>query len=912
MRIEKHSNFLTDYVDFDTTYSDGVKEGRLQWNTTDGTLEVGMAGGSVNLQIGQEQLIRATNKTGSDIPNGTAVYVSGAQGSRPTIAPLDVTVNTIANAVVGVTTETITNDHSGYVTTVGLVRDVDTHLFTAGDILYASTTTPGGYQTTAPTSPNTVVGIGVCVFSNNESGIIGVFPRILSVLSSRSILNDAGGYYTGTNVETALQEVGADLSTITDNSTNWNTAYGWGDHAAEGYLTSFTETDPIFAASAAYGITGTNVSNWNTAYGWGDHSSAGYLPSATAATTYLKLDCSNDPLTGQLNITAPASSALAPPTNPAATIYYLTTPASPSATATYSQPSGYENSEQYFEYNIYSYKTIAGVKYVGQPAYIDFSDNGLGSDYYYVTLNWTAVTGVDGYFVVNESMGKFYDVATNSCIDTSTGGTAGSHTGTSASYDAGGYTHDYRIYSYDPINEYYSSTYIEDQVIDNASGDYCVIGITWTAADGCCYKVLKQDDYNGYAFDAGKFLTGTTLVDNGNWPDSATVTPTSTTMKAIVSTGGYYTTAKSSLGDLEAGAVTADSIACPLFSGSETHSGAISGTSISMSSSANLPIISSSGISASDTYLHQLSKSVTTVNTQSLISNNLTANSPDSWLTKTVAMIKNTFTDSSAGAGGKLYGVWNYATKSGNGKLDSMEAVRNEIIITSGGSKATYGVYSSAAVSGTFDGSFIWGNYLIANAKPNGTFSNIGANGAILYLGASTTGQTTTFTNAYAMNTSVSVNGFVSGTNLYGNYIDLQFTKVGTAVTNVYGFYYANSSVNGTVTNDYGIYIEDITLATNNYALYTKKGISRLGDQLSVVGWQDVVQEIVKAYSSQTANLVEWQNSSGTAMAGVSKNGGLIPASMADSAAANNTVYYSTTASRLVYKDGSGTVNNLY
>jgi len=860
-----------DAIDFDTTYSDGVKEGRLQWNTTDGTLEVGMAGGSVNLQIGQEQLIRATNKTGSDIPNGTAVSVSGAQGSRPTIIPLDVTTNVIANAVVGVTTETITNDHSGYVTTAGLVRDVDTHLFTAGSILYASETTPGGYQTTAPTSPNTVVGIGVCVFSNNESGIIGVFPRILSVLSSRSILNDAGGYYTGTNVETALQEVGADLSTITDNSTNWNTAYGWGDH-----------------------------------------SSAGYLPSATAATTYLKLDCSNDPLTGQLNITAPASSALAPPTNPAATIYYLTAPASPSATATYSQPSGYENSGQYFEYYIYSYKTIAGVKYVGQPAFIDFSDNGLGSDYYYVTLNWTAVTGVDGYFVVNESMGKFYDVATNSCVDTSTGGTAGAHTGTSAIYDAGGYTHDYRIYSYDPINEYYSSTYIEDQVIDNASGDYCVIGITWTAADGCCYKVLKQDDYNGYAFDAGKFLTGTTLVDNGNWPDGATVTPTSTTMKAIVSTGGFYITARSILGDLAAGAVTADSIACPLFSGSETHSGAISGTSISMSSSANLPIISSSGLSASDTYLHQLSKSVTTVNTQSLISNNLTANSSDSWLTKTVAMIKNTFTDSSAGAGGKLYGVWNYATKNGKGKLDSMEAVRNEIVITSGGSKATYGIYSSAAVSGTFDGSFIWGNYLIANAKPNGTFSNIGANGAILYLGASTTGQTTTFTNAYAMNTSVFVNGFVSGTNLFGNYIDLQFTKVGTTVTNVYGFYYANSSVTGTVTNDYGIYIEDITLATNNYALYTKKGINRLGDQLSVVGWQDVVQEIVKAYSSQTANLVEWQNSSGTAMAGVSKNGGLIPASMADSAAANNTVYYSTTASRLVYKDGSGTVNNLY
>lgn len=110
--------------------------------------------------------------------------------------------------------------------------------------------------------------------------------------------------------------------------TNWNTAYGWGNHASAGYLTSslaattyqpldadltaiaglagtsgllkktaantwsldtntyltsFTETDPIFVASAAYGITNTNISNWNTAYGWGNHASAGYLTSINSS-----------------------------------------------------------------------------------------------------------------------------------------------------------------------------------------------------------------------------------------------------------------------------------------------------------------------------------------------------------------------------------------------------------------------------------------------------------------------------------------------------------------------------------------------------------------------------------------------------------------------------------------------------
>ena len=56
----------------------------------------------------------------------------------------------------------------------------------------------------------------------------------------------------------------------TAKQTNWDTAYGWGDHSVAGYLTGFTESDPT-VPSHVKSITTTNVSNWNTAYGWGDH-----------------------------------------------------------------------------------------------------------------------------------------------------------------------------------------------------------------------------------------------------------------------------------------------------------------------------------------------------------------------------------------------------------------------------------------------------------------------------------------------------------------------------------------------------------------------------------------------------------------------------------------------------------------
>ena len=71
------------------------------------------------------------------------------------------------------------------------------------------------------------------------------------------------------------------VNVITDTKVGqWDTAYSWGDHASAGYLTSYTETDPIYTASSWYTTTN-NSANWDTAYGWGDHSAAGYLTSFT-------------------------------------------------------------------------------------------------------------------------------------------------------------------------------------------------------------------------------------------------------------------------------------------------------------------------------------------------------------------------------------------------------------------------------------------------------------------------------------------------------------------------------------------------------------------------------------------------------------------------------------------------------
>lgn len=94
---------------------------------------------------------------------------------------------------------------------------------------------------------------------------------------------------------------------------------------------------------------------------------------------------------------------------------------------------------------------------------------------------------------------------------------------------------------------------------------------------------------------------------------------------------------------------------------------------------------------------------------------------------------------------------------------------------------------------------------------------------------------------------------------------------------------------------------------TNNYSLWVAAGSSLLQ-----AGSASDKPLFVRGYASQTANLQEWQNSSATTLSAIDKNGAWVPPSMADGTAANNTVYYSTTAGKLVYKDAGGTVNNLY
>ena len=299
-----------DYVKFDTAATVTPAVGQLSWNDTDGTLEFGLKGGNVVLQIGQEQLLRATNSTGSTISNGQVVYINGSTGNHVNVTLAQANSESTSSKTLGVVTELIAHSQSGFVTTSGLVRGLDTSALTEGAAVWLSATVAGGLTTTRPTAPNHAVLIGWCVKSHASVGVIFVhvangyeLDELHDVLISSKTDKDFLAYegssglwknksisavlgYTPVNpaslATVATSGAYADLSGKPTNVSSFTNDAG--------YLTSFTEADPVFSASAAAGITSGNISNWNTAYGWGNHASAGYLTSATAASTYQPLD----------------------------------------------------------------------------------------------------------------------------------------------------------------------------------------------------------------------------------------------------------------------------------------------------------------------------------------------------------------------------------------------------------------------------------------------------------------------------------------------------------------------------------------------------------------------------------------------------------------------------------------------
>lgn len=267
---------------FDTTITpiDQV-EGLMQWNETDGTLDLTLQGGNVTQQIGQELLVKCRNDSDALIENGTPVYISGRQGNRPKIFPARSDVHGTAY-VFGVATEDIADNSDGYVTTFGYVRQIKTNYSGTGDWgstwqesdnLYVSKTVSGQLTNVEPDPPHhsDVVGqVGVV----GSAGVGSIFINIRHHTAIEE-LSDVNGTPLTTNGQ---------LMVWNNSSGYFDFDYNINDYATTGDLSSYATIDYVTGVS---GDLQSQIDNLDAATG-------GYIPYVGATSS---VDLGNNSLT---------------------------------------------------------------------------------------------------------------------------------------------------------------------------------------------------------------------------------------------------------------------------------------------------------------------------------------------------------------------------------------------------------------------------------------------------------------------------------------------------------------------------------------------------------------------------------------------------------------------------------------
>jgi len=176
-----HHRIISDYLQFDVSAAHEVLPGQLAWNADDGTVDIGMDGGNVTMQLGLETYFHV--KADSTINDGEVVMAIGAVGTSGKIlaAPAYITSEDQGIFILGIATENIAPNGFGFVTNFGTVRGLNTtgsdvsETWSVGTILFYKAGSIGKLSKFTPTAPAPHV-IMALVTDAGENGALFVRP----------------------------------------------------------------------------------------------------------------------------------------------------------------------------------------------------------------------------------------------------------------------------------------------------------------------------------------------------------------------------------------------------------------------------------------------------------------------------------------------------------------------------------------------------------------------------------------------------------------------------------------------------------------------------------------------------------------------------------------------------------------
>lgn len=147
-----------DNIDFNMTSSALNAAGRMVWDDGNGSLDLGLKGGNVNLLLGQQTYARVYNLEATTLNKGQVVYISGSQGNRVAAKLADYSGEQGSSTTIGFVAESIASGGEGFVITNGVLEKLNTIGLTEGKLLYLSSS--GQYSEIKPIAPQHTVTLG--------------------------------------------------------------------------------------------------------------------------------------------------------------------------------------------------------------------------------------------------------------------------------------------------------------------------------------------------------------------------------------------------------------------------------------------------------------------------------------------------------------------------------------------------------------------------------------------------------------------------------------------------------------------------------------------------------------------------------------------------------------------------------
>jgi hypothetical protein len=177
-------------------------EGLVWYDSAQHSLAFYNDGTTSPVYIGEDVQVKVINNTGSTIANGIAVYVTGTASGQiyPNIAPAQ--ANSLAtSAVIGLTNGSIANGAIGYVTSHGIITNVNTSTLAPGTVLYLSPYSAGQLQGTVPPT-GLAVQVGTVTYQNFSAGQIYVKQTTPLAVSASTITGTVAVANGGTGIAT--------------------------------------------------------------------------------------------------------------------------------------------------------------------------------------------------------------------------------------------------------------------------------------------------------------------------------------------------------------------------------------------------------------------------------------------------------------------------------------------------------------------------------------------------------------------------------------------------------------------------------------------------------------------------------------------------------------------------------------